>query len=221
VTDARYDGLADWYAQFRPTVSEEELSALERLLGPGDGRCLDVACGTGLPTEAVAGLGWAVVGVDVSADLLEVARTRGLEVHQAPADDLPFEDGSFDAAVSVLTHTDVDGFAEAVGEVARVLKPAAPFVYIGVHPCFVGPHSVFVAAEGVPELHDGYRPSRRYDSSAPGVANPDGVRARVGGVHLTLHDFFAAFTDAGFRIERFEEISERGYPHVIALRARR
>jgi hypothetical protein len=42
----------------------------------------------------------------------------------------------------------------------------------------------------------------------------------VGGVHLTLHDFFAAFTDAGFRIERFEEISERGYPHVIALRAR-
>ena len=31
----------------------------------------------------------------------------------------------------------------------------------------------------------------------------------------------AAFTDAGFRIERFEEISERGYPHVIALRGRR
>jgi SAM-dependent methyltransferase len=141
-------------------------------------------------------------------------------VHQAPADALPFEAGSFDAAISVLTHTDVDGFAAGVAEVARVLKTEAPFVYVGVHPCFVGPHSVFVAAEGIPELHDGYRPSRRYDASAPGVANPDGVRARVGGVHLTLHDFFAAFTDAGFRIERFEEISERGYPHVIALRAR-
>ena len=90
-----------------------------------------------------------------------------------------------------------------------------------MHPAFVGPHSVFIGAEGVPELHQGYRPSRRYDSSAPGVANPDGVRARVGGVHLTLHDFFAAFTDAGFRIERFEEIGERGYPHIVALRARR
>jgi SAM-dependent methyltransferase len=220
VTEARYDGLADWYQEFRPALGEEESAALERLLGPGDGRCLDLACGTGLPTEAVARLGWSVVGVDVSADLLEVARERGLEVHQAPADALPFEDRSFDAAISVLTHTDVDGFAAGAAEVARVLKADAPFVYIGVHPCFVGPHSVFVGAEGVPELHDGYRPSRRYDASAPGVANPDGVRARVGGVHLTLHDFFAAFTDAGFRIERFEEISERGYPHVIALRAR-
>jgi SAM-dependent methyltransferase len=221
VTEARYDGLADWYQEFRPALSEEELSALARLLGPGNGRCLDLACGTGLPTEAVAGLGWSVVGVDVSADLLEVARARGLEVVQAPADDLPLEDASFDAAVSVLTHTDVDEFAEAVAEVARVLKPAAPFVYVGVHPSFVGPHSVFIGAEGVPELHEGYRPSRRYDASAPGVANPDGVRARVGGVHLTLHDFFAAFTDAGFRIERFEEIGERGYPHIVALRARR
>jgi len=217
---ARYDGLAAWYEEFRPTVSDEETAALERLLGPGDGRCLDLACGTGLPTAVVAALGWAVVGVDLSSDLLEQARGRGLDVVQAPADDLPFEDASFDAAVSVLTHTDVDGWAAAVAEVARVLKENAPFVYIGVHPAFIGPHSLFLGAEGVPELHAGYRPSRRYDESAPGVANPDGVRTRVGGVHLTLHDFFAAYTDAGFRIERFEEISERDYPHVIALRAR-
>jgi SAM-dependent methyltransferase len=221
MTESRYDGLAEWYQEFRPGLSEEEVSALERLLGPGNGRCLDLACGTGLPTEAVAALGWSVVGVDVSADLLEVARARGLDVHQAPADDLPFEDESFDAAVSVLTHTDVDGFADGVAEVGRVLKAAAPFVYIGVHPCFVGPHSLFLGAEGEPNLHPGYRPSRRYDSSAPGVANPDGVRARVGGVHLTLNDFFAAFTDVGFRIERFEEISARDYPHIVALRARR
>ena len=220
MTEARYDGLAEWYQEFRPALGEEESAALERLLGPGEGRCLDLACGTGLPTEAVARLGWSVVGVDVSADLLEVARERGLEVHQAPADALPFEDAGFDAAISVLTHTDVDGFASGVAEVARVLKAEAPFVYIGVHPCFVGPHSVFVGAEGIPELHEGYRPSRRYDASAPGVANPDGVRARVGGVHLTLHDFLAAFTDAGFRVERFEEIGDRGYPHLIALRAR-
>src|SRR5206468_8722304 len=122
VGKARYDGIAEWYEQFRPALSEEETAALERLLGRGDGRCLDLACGTGLPTEAVAGLGWSVVGVDLSADLLEVARARGLDVVEAPADDLPFEDKSFDAAVSVLTHTDVDDWAGAVAEVARVLK---------------------------------------------------------------------------------------------------
>jgi SAM-dependent methyltransferase len=219
MAEVRYDGLAKWYEEFRPALSKEEQDALVRLLGRGTGRCLDLGCGTGLPTAELARLGWSVVGVDISRDLLDVARARGLEVLEAPADDLPFEDASFDAAVSVLTHTDIDGFAEGVVEVARVLKTGAPFVYIGVHPCFVGPHSVFVGAEGIPDLHPGYRPSRRYDESAPGVANPDGVRARVGGVHLTLQDFFAAFTDAGLSIERFEEISERGYPHVVAVRA--
>ncbi len=218
---ARYDGFAPWYEEFQPVLSEEETDALERLLGPGNGCCLDLGCGTGVPTAAIAELGWSVVGVDVSRDLLEVARARGLDVVEAPADDLPFGDETFDAAVSVLTHTDIDGFADAVAEAVRVLKPGAPFVYIGVHPCFVGPHSVFVGAEGVPEFHRGYRPSRRYDASAPGVANPDGVRARVGAVHLTLHDLSAAFTGAGLRIEHFEEISDRDYPHVVALRARK
>lgn len=218
---ARYDGIAEWYEEFRPALSEEEGEAVARLLGSGTGRCLDLGCGTGIPTAAVAELGWSVVGVDVSADVLEHARARGLEVVQAPADDLPFEDESFDAAVSVLTHTDIDGFATAIAEVARVLKPAAPFVYIGVHPCFVGPHSLFLEAQGVPQLAPGYRRTGRYDGSAFGVENPDGVRIRVGAVHLMLQDLFAAFTDSGFRVERFEEISARDYPHIVALRARK
>ena len=144
---------------------------------------------------------------------------------EAPADALPFADSSFDAAVSLWTHTDIDDFFSAMRESARVLRPGAPLVYIGVHPCFVGPHSLFVGEDGVPagvpEFHPGYRPSRRYDASAPGVGNPDGVRSRVGAVHLTLDDFFGAFTLAGLSIERFEELGDRDYPHVVALRARR
>jgi SAM-dependent methyltransferase len=223
MTDAptRYDGLAEWYEQFRPALNNEEAAALARLLGPGEGRCLDLGCGTGLPTEAVAKLGWSVVGVDTSSDLLDVARARGVEALQAPAEALPFEDGTFDAVVSVWTHTDIDDFPAAVAEAARVLKPGGPFVYVGGHPCFVGPHSLFVAAEGAPEFHPGYRQTGRYDGSAPGVGDPEGLRVRVGGVHLTLHDFFAAFTDAGFAVERFEELGDRDYPHVVALRARR
>jgi SAM-dependent methyltransferase len=219
MAEARYDGLAEWYEQFRPQLPEHELDALHRLLGPGSGRCLDLGCGTGVPTAAVAELGWSVVGVDISTDLLDVARQRGLEVLEARADALPFEDSSFDAAVSVCTHTDIDEFPAAVAEVARVLRPEAPFVYLGVHPAFVGPHSLFLEAQGVPQLSTGYRRTGRYDGSAFGVENPDGVRVRVGAVHLTLHDLFAAFTDAGLTIERFEELGERDYPHVVALRA--
>ncbi len=50
-TTARYDGLAAWYEEFRPALSDYESEALERLLGPGDGRCLDLGCGTGVALE--------------------------------------------------------------------------------------------------------------------------------------------------------------------------
>ena len=218
---ARYDGVAEWYRVFRPSMPPDELDVLERLLGRGQGRCLDVGCGTGLATEAVAELGWSAVGVDLSEDMLETARGRGLEVVHGSAKELPFDDATFDAAVSSQTHIDIDDFAAAMSETARVLRPEAPLVYIGSHPCFMGPHSVFLAGRGVPELHRGYRQAGRYDESAPGVANPDGVRAKVGAVHLPLAAFLATFFDAGFRIERFEELGSRDYPHVVAVRARR
>jgi SAM-dependent methyltransferase len=218
----RYDDIARWYEGWRPAVTPDELDALRRLLGPGSGRCLDIGCGNGVSTAVVAELGWTAVGVDVSTELLELARGRGLAVQEGAAEALPFEDATFDAAVSVWTHTDIEDFSAALREAARVLRPGAPFVYVGGHPCFVGPHSLFVGAEGVPELHPGYRPARRYDDSAPGVANPDGVRRRVGGMHLPLDDFLDAFTDAPLRLERFEELGEgRDYPYLVALRARR
>jgi SAM-dependent methyltransferase len=218
---ARYDGVAEWYRVFRPSMPPDELDVLERLLGRGPGRCLDVGCGTGLGTEAVAELGWSAVGVDLSEDMLETARGRGLEVVHGSATELPFDDATFDAAVSSQTHIDIDDFAAAMSETARVLRPEAPLVYIGSHPCFMGPHSVFLAGRGVPELHRGYRQAGRYDESAPGVANPNGVRAKVGAVHLPLAAFLATFFDAGFRIERFEELGSRDYPHLVAVRARR
>jgi SAM-dependent methyltransferase len=219
--EARYDGIAEWYDGWRPELTTEEQGALMRLLGTGDGRCLDVGCGTGVATTVAAELGWSVVGVDVSAELLAVARERELDVVEGSAHELPFEDWSFDAAISVWTHTDVGDFRDAVAEVARVLRPGAPFVYIGGHPCFVGPHSLFVGAEGTPAFHPGYRPSRRYDASAPGVGDPEGLRARVDSRHLTLADFITAFASAGLRIDRFEELGDRDYPYLVAVRARR
>jgi SAM-dependent methyltransferase len=221
-TTARYDGLADWYdGEFLGDAADDSPTrdALVRLLGEGSGRLLDVGCGTGAYTAVAAELGWRPTGVDLSADMLRLARARRLDVVQADAAALPFADSSFDAAVSLWTHTDVDDFAGLVREVARVLRPGCPFVCVGAHPCFVGPHSRFVFAEGVPELHPGYRAAGRY-TEAPGVS-PAGLRAKVGASHLPLGRFLGALFEAGFRLEWFEEDESRVYPYSVALRCRR
>jgi ubiquinone/menaquinone biosynthesis C-methylase UbiE len=222
-TGARYDGIADWYdAEFQPTPLESETwTTLLGLLGDPAGSLVDVGCGTGAYAAGLAERGWNVTGVDVSEDMLRRAAAKGVRTVRADATALPFEDASFDAAISIFTHTDVDDFEAVVREVVRVLRPGAPFVYIGVHPCFVGPHSVYDFDRAAPELHSGwYRRIGRYDE-APGIWRGSGVRIRVGASHLPLGLFLQTFLDAGLQLESVVEPDEREYGFGLAFRWRR
>jgi SAM-dependent methyltransferase len=222
-TTARYDGLADWYdAEFAPTPLEGEAwRVLVRLLGGGTERLIDVGCGTGSYAAALPELGWTVTGVDVSEDMLRRAREKGVQAVRADATDIPFPDATFAAAVSMFTHTDIDEFGQVVREVTRVLQPGGPFVYVGVHPCFIGPHSRYEIARGVPELFPGwYRHVGRYEA-APGVWDETGVRIRVGAAHIPLGLFLQTFIDAGLQLERVDEPEEREYSHMLGFRWRR
>jgi SAM-dependent methyltransferase len=217
----RYDGFAAWYDEQLADFTLAAGDVIDRMLGSGSGHCLDLCCGTGLHLPRLLALNWKVTGVDISADQLRLARDRvgdGVELVQADATSLPFPDGHFDAVVSMFSHTDVDDFAGLVREGARVLGAGGTFVYAGLHPCFVGPHSRFVAAEGVPLLHPGYRGARRYTEAA-GIS-PDGLRAKVGAVHLPLGELIQAFLDASLTLELFEEHGDGEYPARVALRAR-
>jgi SAM-dependent methyltransferase len=220
MTTARYDGVSGWYdatlAGDSPLAAMPREVAL-RLLGAPVGRLLDVGCGGGSHTAAFDAAGWDAVGIDVSEAQLELARGRGCETVLGRAESLPFEDATFAAVVSLWTHTDVDDWPAAVREMRRVLQPSGPLVYVGVHPCFVGPHSLFVEGKGVPELHTGwYRRAGRYEQ-APGIS-PTGLRARVGATHLALAEFLQSFLDAGLRLEHVEEPGTRDYPTALALR---
>jgi SAM-dependent methyltransferase len=218
MTEARYDGHAEWYDEFATSdVGLFGRDTVTRLLGPGPGALLDVGCGGGSHAVAFGELGWTVTGIDSSADQLRLARARGVDARLGRAEALPFEDRTFDAAISMWTHTDVDDFSAQASEIARVLRPDAPFVYLGAHPCFVGPHSRFLAGEGLPELEPGYRTTGRYENAH----NPEGIRARVGAAHLPLGLFLQICVDAGFRLERIEEPGDREYPYALALRWRR
>ena len=90
-------------------------------------RVLDVATGTGLVAEALARrYGCRVVGLDQSADMLTIARTRdGVydDLVLARAERLPFADASFDHLTFTYLLRYVEDPAAVMRELARVVKP--------------------------------------------------------------------------------------------------
>src|SRR5260370_25850928 len=96
-------------------------------LRPGE-RVLDVACGTGVVTRLAAkrvGAGGKVVGLDLNAGMLEVARSRApaIEWREGSATELPLPDAAFDA---VLCQQGLQFFPDrpaALREMRRVLVP--------------------------------------------------------------------------------------------------
>ena len=141
---ARYDGQTEWYEAFASSeLFDDARRAAVRLLGDGPGSCLDLGCGTGRAIPLLVEAGWSVTAVDVSADQLAVAEQHAGAIVEhlvcADAHRLPFDDASFDAVISILTHTDLDDPGAAFAEARRVLRPGGRFVYLGVHPCFGAP----------------------------------------------------------------------------------
>ncbi len=95
-SDALYDEHVSWFETFRSELDDVERDCLERLLGAGNGRCLDLGCGTGIAIPATARLGWTVVGLDVSEAMLARAAERegASELVRGSGDSLPFPDAS-------------------------------------------------------------------------------------------------------------------------------
>jgi demethylmenaquinone methyltransferase / 2-methoxy-6-polyprenyl-1,4-benzoquinol methylase len=98
--------------------------------GPGD-TVLDVATGTGaVALELVRRKGCAVVGIDQSAAMLAEARrrvalaaaTKDIRLVEGRAEELPFEDGAFDALTVTYLLRYVEDPAATLAELARVVR---------------------------------------------------------------------------------------------------
>jgi SAM-dependent methyltransferase len=217
---ARYDGIADWYDGHNAVAAAANVPELVELLGPGEGRCLDLGCGTGQYLDAIRGTGRTVVGLDYSADQLRLAAhgpAAAAPLVRADAAALPFAGGAFGTVVIMWISTDVDDFGAVLREAARVLGSGGLLVCYGVHPCFNGP-CVKVRDDGGVVVHPTYRLAGWHDP-APWW-NPDGIRRRTGMRHLPLADLINAFVDAGLAIERVAEPREHPVPFGLAVRAR-
>jgi len=103
------------------------------------GRLIDVACGPGVVTAALAPHAASVVAFDATDEMLQKAKTRcakaglsNVEFRNGDAENLPFADGAFDGAV---TRAALHHFADpqrAINEMFRVLRPGGAAVFADV-----------------------------------------------------------------------------------------
>ena len=118
---------ADAYDRFIGRYSTLLAAEFANLAGVGSGqRVLDVGCGPGaLTSELVDRVGASnVAAVDPSEPFIAAVRERypGVDVQQAPAETLPFADGTFDAALAQLVVHFMADPVQGLAEMARVTR---------------------------------------------------------------------------------------------------
>jgi SAM-dependent methyltransferase len=182
------------------------------LLPPPGRLTLDIGCGEGRLTRDLHAGGHRVTGLDASPTMVRHARQAApeLDIREADAAALPFENGSADLALAFMSLMNVDRMEEAVRETARVLEPGGRFCIALTHPintagAFVSeaPNSAFVI--------DGsyFDPVRK---TVP--VERDGLRMTFVDAHRPLQDYFRALESAGFLVERLREIPD-GTPEPV------
>jgi SAM-dependent methyltransferase len=119
---------ADAYENFMGRYSRALAPEFARAAGVTEGQSVvDVGCGTGALTTVLADLVGPdrVAAVDPSEPFVEECRSSvpGADVRVAVAEALPFEDGTFDRALSQLVFHFVDDPAASVAEMSRVTRP--------------------------------------------------------------------------------------------------
>jgi SAM-dependent methyltransferase len=131
-----FHGLAvDFWVAVAPSA-DADLPFLEKAFDAPGGEILDVACGAGRHSIALARSGYDVTGVDLSATFLDEARRRAegeglpIEWHRADMRALPWRD-RFDGALcfgNSFGYCDRDGTRAFARTLAASLKPGAAFV---------------------------------------------------------------------------------------------
>jgi SAM-dependent methyltransferase len=121
-----FDGVASLYDEVRPGYPERLFDNLASISGTGPGtRALELGCGTGQATLPLARRGYRILGVELSANLAAMARTKLADYPNARVlacsfEEWPLEKGAFDLVVSATAFHWVDPLWSAT---ERALKP--------------------------------------------------------------------------------------------------
>ncbi|MEA2400072.1 MAG: hypothetical protein QOK00_475 [Thermoleophilaceae bacterium] len=151
-------GYGEWVTTYEQTVEDamdiELLEALERV--SWHGVAADLGCGTGRTGAWLRRQGIEVVdGVDLTPEMLEVARSRGVHRRLVEADvtatGLASED--YDLVVTSLVDEHLADLRPLYEEAFRLARPGGTYVLVGFHPHFImaaGMPTHFDSASGEP-----------------------------------------------------------------------
>jgi SAM-dependent methyltransferase len=130
-------GFTALYDSLMKSTEEEGLREMRReTLSSASGRTIDLGAGTGanigLYPDSVTELVLAEPDPHMLRKLRPKAEEAGVEAEivQAGAEDVPFEDSSFDTAIFTLVLCTVPDPAAALAEAARILKPGGRLLFV-------------------------------------------------------------------------------------------
>ncbi|MDO3398684.1 class I SAM-dependent methyltransferase [Mycolicibacterium neoaurum] len=218
----QWDAVAE--TRLRQITSGVDVSYRKTLLPaiqdelPAAGRVLDIGCGVGALSDAIADRGLDVVAIDPSVTNISLARENfvrpNLEFFLCAAEDLPLANhGRFDAIVSNMVLMDVVDLDRVIATSHAVSRPNAKFIATLTHPCF-WPH------------YFGYETATwfNYNSeifvTAPFRISNELTNINTIHVHRPLTSYFAALTRNGFRDIQLTELYGDGpfaYPRFLRL----
>ncbi|MCW5723108.1 MAG: class I SAM-dependent methyltransferase [Devosia sp.] len=181
---------------------------------------LDLGCGEGTNTRAVAARGARMSGLDIAPTFLAHARAteaedpRGIDYVLGDGLTLPFADASFDFVTAFMSMMDMSDQQGVLKDVQRVLRPGGFLQFSILHPCFVPPRRRNIRdASGAPvavEIADYFRETDGevetwLFSSIPEDERRQQTPFAIPRFHRTLTSWVAMIVTAGLVIEAFGE----------------
>ena len=125
-----------WFAAMWECTGNRYRSIREEVVGEATGRVLEVGAGTGFNLRYYGDRATSVTATEPNPFMLDRANRRAsksgryIEFMRARAEELPFDDASFDTVVGTWFLCSVQDPAQALAELSRVLKPGGSFRFV-------------------------------------------------------------------------------------------
>ena len=179
---------------------------LEKLGNVRGKRILDLGCGDGGYSRALAKKGAFVTSADCSEVMVGYAKNKAeeenlkIDHHVVNANALiGIPENCYDVVLCSMMLMDVEDLDGTLKEIHRVLRPKGTVFISILHPCFKGKETAWLKDNGIQVLVSDYHNPKEWAGEIKGMKDPVIYR------HRTMSDYVKAFVRNGFKISDMNE----------------